>query len=175
MIKQIIKNLLGKIYGESYDIHLLRKSGAKIGKDFYCDKSYIDGNFRYLIEIGDNVGMTHTAILAHDASPKIPTGKSKIGKVKIGNNVFIGYGTIILPNVTIGSQVVIGAGSVVNRNLPDNCVATGNPCKVIGSYEDFVKKNLASMQTHPVFGQSGISASQITISESLNNGYGYTD
>ena len=175
MIKHLIKNLFNKIYGESYDIYLLRKSGAIIGKHFYYDSSYIDGSFRYLVEIGDHVTLTHATILAHDASPKIPTGKSKIGKVKIGNNVFIGYGTIILPNVTIGSQVVIGAGSVVNRNLPDNCVAAGNPCKVIGSYEDFVKKNLASMQTHPVFGQSGISASQISISESLNNDYGYTD
>lgn len=51
--------------------------------------------------------------------------------VKIGNNVWIGGGSIILPGVTIGENSVIGAGSVVNRSIPANCVAVGNPCRVI--------------------------------------------
>lgn len=51
--------------------------------------------------------------------------------VKIGNNVWIGGGAIILPGVVIGDNVVIGAGSVVNKSIPDNCVAVGNPCRVI--------------------------------------------
>ncbi len=151
MIKQFIKNILSIIHGENYDIYLLKKSGAKIGKNFYYDSSYIDGSFRYLVEIGDNVTFTHASILAHDASSKIPLNKTKIAKVKIGNNVFIGYGSIILPGVTIGSNVVIGAGSIVNRDIPDNSVAAGNPCKVIGSYDGFIKKNSAYMDSHPVF------------------------
>ncbi|MFG6368700.1 MAG: sugar O-acetyltransferase [Lachnospiraceae bacterium] len=51
--------------------------------------------------------------------------------VEIKNNVWIGGGSIILPGVTIGENSVIGAGSVVNREIPANCVAVGNPCKVI--------------------------------------------
>lgn len=51
--------------------------------------------------------------------------------IKIGQNVWIGGGAIILPGVTIGDNSVIGAGSVVNRNIPANSVAVGNPCKVI--------------------------------------------
>lgn len=51
--------------------------------------------------------------------------------VTIGNNVWVGGGSIILPGVTIGDNTTIGAGSVVTRSIPANCLAVGNPCKVI--------------------------------------------
>ena len=51
--------------------------------------------------------------------------------VKIGNGCWIGGGVIILPGVTIGDGTVIGAGSVVTKDIPANCVAAGNPCKVL--------------------------------------------
>lgn len=51
--------------------------------------------------------------------------------VTIGDSVWIGGNTVILPGVTIGNNVVIGAGSVVNRNLPDNVIAVGNPCRIV--------------------------------------------
>lgn len=51
--------------------------------------------------------------------------------IKIGNNVWIGGNVIVLPGVTIGDNSVIGAGSVVNKDIPANVVAVGNPCKVI--------------------------------------------
>lgn len=51
--------------------------------------------------------------------------------IKIGDGCWIGGGVIILPGVTIGKGTVIGAGSVVTKNIPDNCVAVGNPCRVI--------------------------------------------
>lgn len=177
MLKKFIKGIFSKIYGESYDIYLLKKSGAKIGKNFYYDSSYIDGSFRYLVEIGDNVSFTHASILSHDASTKIPLNKTKIAKVKIGNNVFIGYGTIILPGVTIGSNVVIGAGSIVNRDIPDNSVAAGNPCKVIGSYEDFVKKNATYMDSNPVFDVANALSQEEKkiIADKLDDTFGFID
>lgn len=55
--------------------------------------------------------------------------------VEIENNVWIGGGCILLPGVTIGENSVIGAGSVVNRSIPANCVAAGNPCRVIRSFD----------------------------------------
>ena len=51
--------------------------------------------------------------------------------ITIGNDVWIGAGVSILPGVTVGNNCVIGAGSVVNRSIPDNSVAAGNPCRVI--------------------------------------------
>ena len=57
--------------------------------------------------------------------------------IKVGNNVFIGYGCIILPGVTIGDNVVIGAGAVVTKDIPSDCVAVGVPARVIESIADY--------------------------------------
>lgn len=57
--------------------------------------------------------------------------KTMTAPVKIGDNVWIGGGAIIMPGVTIGNNVVIGAGSIVTKNIPDNKIAFGNPCRVI--------------------------------------------
>jgi len=51
--------------------------------------------------------------------------------VTIGDKAWIGGGVIILPGVTIGDNVTIGAGSVVTKDIPDNVLALGNPCKVV--------------------------------------------
>ena len=72
----------------------------------------VDYDWRYVC-ISSNV-----KILAHDTSTEYVNGHTKIGTVNIGDNVYIGYGAIILPNVHIGSNAIIGAGSVVTKNVP---------------------------------------------------------
>ena len=62
-----------------------------------------------------------------------------MGAVKIGNNVFIGYGAIILPGVNIGNDVVIGAGSVVSKDVPSGSIVAGVPAKVIKTTEEFIE------------------------------------
>ena len=62
----------------------------------------------------------------------------------IGNNVFIGMKSTILKGVHIGNNVIIGANSLVNKDIPDNCVAAGNPCKVIMGLEEYHEKGKAS-------------------------------
>lgn len=64
--------------------------------------------------------------------------------VVIGNNVFIGMKSTILKGVHIGNNVIIGANSLVNKDIPDNCVAAGNPCKVIMSLEEYHEKRKAA-------------------------------
>ena len=66
------------------------------------------------------------------------------GGVAIGNNVFIGMKATILKGVHIGDNVIIGANSLVNKDIPDNCVAAGNPCKVIVGLEEYHKKRKAA-------------------------------
>ena len=79
--------------------------------------------------VGPNVQI-YTA--AHPVDPKERlTGKEFAKPISIGNNVWVGGGTMICPGVKIGDNVTIGAGSVVTKNIPDNVVAVGNPCKVI--------------------------------------------
>ncbi len=60
--------------------------------------------------------------------------------IEIMDNVFIGCNSIILGNVRIGPNVIVGAGSVVTKDIPPNSVVVGNPARVIGTFEDFLKK-----------------------------------
>lgn len=113
----------------------------KIGENCHIYTNAIDTEHGYLIEIGNNVTISHAEIQAHDASTKKVLGYSKVGRVVIGDNVFIGTRAIILPGVRIGNNVVIGAGSVVSRDIPNNSICIGSPARVVDTYENFKKKN----------------------------------
>ena len=63
--------------------------------------------------------------------------------IEIFNNVFIGSGTHILYDVRIGDNVIIGTGSIITKDVPDNSVVAGVPARVIGTFDDYVKKYLA--------------------------------
>lgn len=118
----------------------IRKRG-EVGNNFF-NYGIIDNNHINLLSIGDNVTIASGAKLElHDDSTKRILGYSKIGRISIGNNVFIGANSLILPNVAIGDNCIIGAGSIVVRDIPSGSVAVGNPCKVVGTYEDFIAKN----------------------------------
>ncbi len=65
----------------------------------------------------------------------------KFGTIEIGDNVNIGWNTIIMPNVKIGSNVVVGAGAIVTKDIPSNSIAAGIPARVIGSVEEYYSKN----------------------------------
>lgn len=163
-IKQGAKLLYKKIlYGYKSDsksyIKFLKKQGIKIGENvtFYePNTNYIDYQKGFLIEIGDNVEITRgVIIITHDYSWalfKKNTGEiiGSRGKVKIGNNVFIGINTIIMKNVTIGNNVVIGANSVVTKDIPDNTVVCGNPAKIIKKYDEFYEKRKQSYKNEAV-------------------------
>lgn len=59
------------------------------------------------------------------------------GSIIIGDNVFVGYGAIIMPGVKIGNNCVVGAGAVVTKNIPDNSVAVGCPAKILYSIDQY--------------------------------------
>ena len=117
-----------------------RERGAKIGEDVDFYNCIIDDQFQYLLTIGDHVTITGATILCHDASTKRGLGYTKAGRVTIGSNVFIGHGSIILPNTKIGNKVIIGAGGVIAHDVPDNSVVVGNPCRIICSYDEYMDK-----------------------------------
>lgn len=132
-------------------IEYLRSRGVQIGENVHLYNTNIDFGHGFLVKIGNHVTLTGVTVLAHDASTHIPLGVSKVGCVIIGDNVFVGHGTIILPDTHIGSNCVIGAGSVVSKDIPDNSVAVGNPIQIICSYDDFVEKHKRQMQERPVY------------------------
>ena len=79
----------------------------------------------------------------HPIYPTTRNSSYEYGKpVTIGDNVWIGGNAVICPGVCIGNNVVIGAGSVVTKDIPDWCVAAGNPCRVIRRITDADKRKL---------------------------------
>lgn len=141
---------------------LLRSLLGKTGKTFlveqpfYCDYGYnieIGENFYSNVNLvildgakvkfGDNVFIApncgfHTAGHPLDVSRR-NAGLEYARPITVGNNVWIGAGVNVLPGVTIGDNCVIGAGSVVNKDIPANSLAVGNPCRVIRSLEEINK------------------------------------
>lgn len=164
----------------SLDIKRLEKNGFVHGKNLNTQHGVIiDPGHCWLIECGDNVTLApYVHILAHDASTKIPLGYTKIGKVTIGNNVFIGAGTTVLPGVTIGDNIVVGSMSLVSRDLHSGGVYAGNLCMKIMDYSEFTEKHRNKMKESPVFDDSYIigeitDEKRIEMKKMLEKGIGY--
>lgn len=143
------KEIIGKLFGKT-------KENFCVTAPFYCD-------YGYNIEIGENFYSNHNLVILDGAKVKIGDnvfiapnccittaghpinidernrGLEYAYPIKIGNNVWIRAGVNILPGVTIGDNVTIGAGSVVNKSIPANSIAVGNPCKVIKTILDKTK------------------------------------
>jgi maltose O-acetyltransferase len=87
--------------------------------------------------IGDNVMLAPNVTISTAGHPVHPLSRNSGYEygipIKIGNNVWIGANVVINPGVTIGDNVVIGSGSVVVKDIPDNVIAVGNPCRVLRS------------------------------------------
>jgi maltose O-acetyltransferase len=153
-MKKLIKRLIYRLRA-NYITEDLEKMGLKVGKNFKRMHDVIlDPSHCWLISIGNDVTIAPRAhILAHDASLCHHLGYARIGKVIIGNNVFIGADTVILPNVTIGDNCIIGANSTVSRNIPSGVVAAGSPAKVICSLDEYIAKNKEMMRNRPKYNE----------------------
>ena len=96
------------------------------------------------ITIGDNTMIGPNVTLATARHPILPSLRMKGYQfnvpINIGKNVWIGAGVIVLPGVNIGDNSVIGAGSVVTKDIPENVVAYGNPCKIIRTINEHDEK-----------------------------------
>lgn len=135
--KKVMKRILGRIKGD----FLIEQPficdygyNIEIGENFYSNHNLtiLDANkviFGDNVFIGPNCGF-YTA--GHPLDYKTRNmGLEYAKSIKIGNNVWFGGNVAVMPGVKIGDNCVIGAGSVVTKNIPENSVAVGNPCKVI--------------------------------------------
>ena len=149
-----IKELVYRLRAE-HTTEKLVKMGLKVGKNFKrLNGVILDPSHCWLIEIGDNVTMApRVHILCHDASTKQHLGYTKLGRVTVGDNVFIGAESVVLPGVTIGSNVIIGANSTVTHDIPENSVAVGSPARVICTLDEYLEKEKARMASAPVYGE----------------------
>ena len=135
-----IKSLLFKKYSM---IDYYRKNGMKIGKNprIFCD---IYTPESYLIEIGDNVTIsTQVQLVTHDArTAKVLPGTTDIsGRIKIGNNCFIGARSVILYCCTLADSTIVAAASVVTKSFNEpGKVIGGNPARVLCDVKQFADK-----------------------------------
>lgn len=142
--------LIRKLFGKT-------KKSFCITTPFWCD-------YGYNIEIGENFYTNHNCVILdgakvtfgdnvfiapdcgfYTAGHPIDAERRNAGleyayPITVGDNVWIGGGVKVMPGVTIGSNVVIGSGSVVTKDIPDNVVAVGNPCRVIRAITDEDKR-----------------------------------
>lgn len=154
MIKRLIRRFIYRLRSD-YCTEDLIDMGLKVGTNFNrMHGTILDPSHCWLISIGDNVTLApRVHVLAHDASTCNHLDYARIGRVTIGNNVFVGAESVILPNVTIGDNSIIGANSTVSRDIPANVVAAGSPARVICTLDEYLDKNRQLMKSNPVYGE----------------------
>lgn len=136
-----MNKFLSRIKREIYNLINPPKIRFNHGRRFYSN-SLIDTLFPEQIEIGDDfISAPGSIVLAHDASTLMYTNKYRVQKTKIGNRVFLGANSVVLPGVTIGDNVIVGSGAVVSKDIASNSVVAGNPARVICSVEEYIKKS----------------------------------
>lgn len=133
MIKKVIKRILNILLG-------VNNNQSKHKNTVYSN-SLIDTLVPEYVEIGENfVSAPGSIILGHDASLMLFYQKYRIEKTIIGNNVFLGANSVVLPGIIIEDNVIVGAGAVVTKRLASNGVYAGNPAKYMCSIEEYYLK-----------------------------------
>ncbi len=149
-----IRRLIFRLRAD-YTTEQLVEMGLRVGTNFLrMHGTILDPSHCWLITIGNDVTLApRVHILAHDASTCHHLGYARIGRVDIGNNVFIGADTVVLPGVSIGDNTVIGANSTVTKSIPANVVAAGNPAKIICTIDEYIARNKARMTSGHIYGE----------------------
>ncbi len=138
----ILKGILGDCGDHVFienPVHMSYGTHVHLGEHFYA-------NFNLVIVddmdvyIGDRVMIGPNVTICTTGHPVYPLYREMVAHyslpIHIGNNVWIGANSVVLPGVTIGDNTVIGAGSIVTRDIPANVVAVGNPCRVMRPISD---------------------------------------
>ncbi len=134
---KLIRSIVGKC-GESIFIeqpfHCDYGANIEVGNNFFANYNLVILDVGKVI-IGENVQIAPNVSIYTAGHPVHPDSRNsgyEYGiSITIGDNVWIGGSTVINPGVHIGNNVVIGSGSVVTKDIPDNAIAVGNPCRVI--------------------------------------------
>lgn len=150
-VAEKIHYCLERLRGEVPTCDLI-KNGLQVGENFHrLGECIIDPGHCWHITIGNNVTLApRVHILAHDASMQHALGYTRIANVTIGNDVFVGAGSIILPGIKIGEGAIIGAGSCVTKNVPAGEVWAGNPAHFVTTVQEFLKRHEQTIEGNTV-------------------------
>lgn len=146
-IIHFFKALYMWVYSRKNPVGYARKIGVNMGQNIYIygNARIMFGSEPWCVTLGNNVHITGEVIfLTHDGGtllyrhliPDLEITKP----IKVGDYVYIGYRSIIMPGVTIGNNCIIAAGSVVTKDVPDNSVVGGVPAKIIKSSFEYLEK-----------------------------------
>lgn len=143
----MIKNILFKIKCSRNPIKMARKIGVKVGEQCSFVSMPNFGSEPYLVEIGNHVRIASgVTFLTHDGATWVFREQEaykrviRFGRIVVGNNCFIGYHSIIMPNVKIGDNCIIAAGAIVTKDVPEGSVVGGVPARVITTVKEYADK-----------------------------------
>jgi len=150
MLSRLRHRLGDRLRGEPNRDVLVRR-GLSLGENvFLGDRVYIDPSHCWLVEIGDRTVISlNTIILAHDASTRRALGYSRLARVRIGADVYIGCASVILPGVSIGDGAIVGAGSMVTKDVPARTVVAGNPARIVKPVEEYFAEHSERLGRRP--------------------------
>lgn len=140
--------------GDEYSALLQKALGLhSVGRNTNINRGVVFTDPSY-VRIGSNVVLSDCAILGHDGTAHVLATAygvplDAVGKVEINDNVFIGWGVVVMPGVTIGPNAVVAAGAVVTKDVPAGAVVGGVPARQIGNVEDLVAKMRARTEALP--------------------------
>lgn len=151
-VRDIYQNLV-----KTATIEVAKKKGMKVGENLYVQGIPNFGSEPFLIEIGDHVTIAeNVGFINHGGDARVTKRIEKykkgrnFGRIKIGNNSFIGKGSILMPGVSIGSNCIVGSLSIVSSSIPDNSVYAGIPAKFICTIEEYGERLLANNTEYPL-------------------------
>lgn len=137
-------------------IKVAKKKGMKLGDNLYVQGIPNFGSEPFLIEIGNDVTLAEgVSFINHGGDARVTKRIEKykdgrnFGRIKIGNNTFIGKGTILMPGISIGNNCIIGSLSVVSSSVPDNSVYAGTPVKFICTIDEYGERLLKNNVMYP--------------------------
>ena len=144
---RLIKSRVNKIKCHLNPVAYAKSIGVKVGggTKFYGASPMMFSTEPWIVSIGENCHITADVLFeTHDGGTLVVEKECGrwviVGDIVLGNSVYVGTRTIILPGVHIGDNVIIGAGSVVTKDIPANVVAAGVPCRVIRSLDQYIAK-----------------------------------
>lgn len=145
MLIRVIKYLAREIRMRRNPLGYARRLGVEAGDGcvFYAMSRDMFGSDPYLIKIGKRVHVTNgVKFVTHDGGTLIFRNEypdlDVSAPISVGNDVYIGTFSLIMPGVKIGNKCVIGAGSIVTRDIPDGSLAVGVPARVIKTIDEYL-------------------------------------